>query len=183
MAKKANNPVKKTAAKKPPPKDKEREALLKELLELIPGLDAEGLALLADQAKVHIYNMQVDEHNRAIVAEAEKTGSVRKSGGKAASGTAKPAFAITGGGAANSGASYYLHYGNNDVMFSGNEMIRMVKIVNGPGTDLEIRERLYNWFENERKDIFALVNFRDKFDERLKSLVTEIKKSFRLKKS
>jgi len=152
------------------------EALLKELQGLIKQLDAEGLAWLADQAKIHIYNMRVDEHNEAIVAE------YNKASGKTASKTAgrKPTagFSIRG---TESGSSYYLHYGNDDIMFTKDEMIHLVKIINGEGTDLEIRERLYNWLDRERRDIFSLANMKDKFDSRLKDLAAVIKKNFRLK--
>ena len=65
-------------------------------------------------------------------------------------------------------------------MFSKSEMSQLVKIVNGPGTELEVRGRLYNWFDRERADIFSLVNMNDKHDERMKEIVKLIKKNFQL---
>jgi len=166
--------------KKSVEKDPQYESLAKELRGLIPQLDSEGLSFLVEQAKVHIYNMHVDELNEAAIAEAskaEKTGKRGVSGGTAK--TVKEAgFTIKG---TDSGSSFYLHYRNDDIMFSGNEMIRLAKIVNGPGTDLEIRERLYNWLDRERKDIFALANMKDKFDDRLKNLAAVIKKNVKLR--
>jgi len=166
-------------AKKPVLKNNKNESLVNELQNLISQLDEEGLAYLLEQAKIHIYNMKVDEHNRAVLAETEQISSGRtkksKTSGTTAGG-AKPAtrnFSIKG---TESGSSYYLYYGTNSVMFSRGEMTHLVKIVNGPGSDLEIRERLYKWFERERKDIFALVNIKDKFDIRLNEMITVIKK-------
>ena len=160
-------------------KDAGREALAGELKKLIPQLDSEGLAFLIEQARVHLYNMQVDELNDA--ADAANAASARAAGISNSRKTPKGAeknFRIDG---TDSGSSYYLHYGNNDVMFSRNEMIHLLKIVNAAGTGLEIRERLYNWFERERRDIFAAVPIADKFDNHLKALVTLLKKSFKVR--
>jgi len=66
-------------------------------------------------------------------------------------------------------------------MFSRDEMIRLVKIAGGKGTDIEIRERLYNWFDRERKDVFSVIPIADKFDSRLKTLAGILKKSFRVR--
>ena len=170
---------KSASAKSGNKEDAQRDSLAKELKGLIPKLDSEGLAFLVEQARVHLYNMQVEELNNAAIA----ADSAREKSRAMMSKTAKPKstgsnFRIDG---TESGSSYYLHYGNDNVMFSRDEMIRLVKIVNGEGTSLEIRERLYNWFDRERRDIFALVNMQDKFDERLKILVTYIKKNFKLK--
>jgi len=163
------------------PADPERRALAAELQSLIPELDSPGLAFLVNQAKIHLYNMQVDELNKAreaANAAGESSGSAAvksRAGGKAAAAEMK----ILG---TDSGSSYYLHYGNNSVMFSRNELIHLVKIANGKGTDSEIRERLYNWFERERKDVFATVPMKDKFDSRLKTLAALIKNNFKLRK-
>ena len=158
---------------------KNEDVIVSELYKLIPQLDHEGLVYLVEQAKIHIYNMKVDEHNKAVLVEAGKSVSdAGKTGkaGKATAGGAKSVarnFSIKG---TESGSSYYLYYGTNSIMFSRGEMTHLAKIANGPGTDLEIGERLYNWFDRERKDIFALVNIKNKFDEKLKMLVSVIRK-------
>ena len=174
MAKKT---VKKEKADK---KDAQWESLAKELRSLIPQLDAEGLAFLVEQARVHLYNLQVEELNKAAVAaDAAAARTASLAGKKApASKAAGNNFRIDG---SESGSSYYLHYRNNEVMFSRDEMTRIVKIANGEGTDLEIRERLYNWFDRERKDVFAVVPMKDKFDEHLKALAGFLKKNFKLR--
>jgi len=171
--------------KKPEKKaDIERDSLAKELRGLIPKLDSGGLAFLVEQAKVHLYNMRVEELNKSAIAA--NAAAIKSAGAKRGQGSPKAA----GGNVRNtplridgseSGSSYYLYYRNGDVMFSRNEMIRLVKIASAPGTDLEIRERLYNWFDRERKDVFAVLPMRDKFDDHLKALAALLKKNFRFR--
>ena len=168
-AKKTNKTVKKTAAK-----DAEWKLLSKELESLIPQLDSEGLAFLVEQGRIHLYNMQVDRLNQAAIdvdaAAAARTASRTKAKPKSADGN----FRLAG---TDSGSSFYLYYLNNDVMFSRDEFIHMIKMINAGGTDLEIRERLFNWFDRERRDVFAVVPVADKFDERFKAFVAFLKKN------
>ena len=175
----AAKPVKGKTVKKAV--DPERETLTKELRGLIPKLDSEGLAFLVKQARIHLYNMQVAELNKAAEAAnvaAERSYSIAgKSRARKKAGSAGE-MRIQG---TESGSSYYLFYRNTNVMFSRGEMIHLVKIASARATDLEIRERLYNWFERERKDVFATVPIADKFDNRLKTLAALIKKSFKLR--
>jgi hypothetical protein len=81
--------------------------------------------------------------------------------------------------ASESGSSFYLVAGREWIMFSRDEGARLAKIVNGPGTDLEIRERLLAWLDRERKDIFAALPIQDKFDDRLKKLAVLFRSSFK----
>jgi len=167
-------------------KDAGRESLAGELRDLIPQLDSEGLAFLVEQARVHLYNMQVEELNKAADALQSRgslpgTVSARaagRTGGPNAPKRAGEDFRIDG---SESGSSYYLHYRNNESMFSRNEMIHLVKMINAKGTDLEIRERLYNWFDRERRDVFATVPIKDKFDNHLKTLAALLRKSFTIR--
>ena len=184
MAKKAI----KTEKKKTGKADTETEFLAKELRGLIPKLDSEGLAFLVEQARVHIYNMQVDELNRAAIAANEaaaKTASAKAARAKNTAAGAKSAGKPQGGrkgysiAGTESGSSYYLLCPSDELMFSRGEMAHLVKIVNAKGTDLEIRERLYNWFERERRDAFAVIPIADKFDERLKMVTKLIKQTFK----
>jgi hypothetical protein len=160
--------IRRSAGKPAPPEDP-RAALAKELRSLIPRLDAAGLQFLIEQAQVHLYNMQVDELNKTFVRAKP-------------AGTSKPPkqsedIRIEGSG---SGSSFYLFYHGQSVMFSRDEIIRLVKLVNGPGTAPEIAERLFNWFERERADIFATIPMADKFDGRVKKIAQVIKKNFHL---
>ena len=154
----------------------DKAPLAKELRSLIPKLDSEGLAFLVEQARIHLYNMQVDELNKAAEAAnaaSSRKGTIAKAGQSKADG-----FRIDG---TDSGSSYYLYYRNGSVMLSRDEMIQLVKIVNANRSELENRELLYNWLARERKDIFALIPIKDQFDERLKILLRYIKKSFMLR--
>jgi hypothetical protein len=146
-----------------------QDTLAKELRSLIPRLDAEGLQFLIEQAQVHLYNMQVDELNKTMTRTRP-------------AGASKPAkqleeIRIEGSG---SGSSFYMFYHGQSVMFSRDEIIGLVKLVNGPGTVLEIAERLFNWFDRERADIFATIPMTDKFDDRVKKIARIIKKNFKI---
>jgi hypothetical protein len=146
-----------------------KERLAAELCGLIPRLDAEGLRFLIEQAQVHLYNMQVEELNKTLACSKPA----------AASKTGKQSDEIRVEGSAN-GSSFYLFYHGQSVMFSRDEIIALVKLVNGPGTALETAERLFNWFGRERADIFALIPMADKFDDRLKKIARIVKKNFRI---
>ena len=157
----------------------QQELLAKELRGLIPKLDTEGLAFLVEQARVHLYNMQVEELNKAAdaanaAAEMTKTFSGKQQAKRNAKGDN---LKIDG---TESGSSYYLHYRNDSVMFSRGEMVRLVKIAHGNGQDMEIRERLYNWFDRERRDVFAVLPLAGKYDDLLKALAALLKNNFKL---
>ena len=166
-------------AKKTSSKNREQVLLANELQSLIPQLDSEGLAFLVEQARVHLYNMQVDKLNKAAVDV--NTASRRAAGIARNQKAAKPQNEKLRIDGSESGSSYYLYYRNSNIMFARDEIIHLVKIAKAPGTDLEIRERLYNWFERERKDIFALLPMADKFDDRLKALAALLKKNFKIR--
>jgi len=170
-------------AKKPKTNpDTEQESLAKELKSLIPKLDSEGLAFLVEQARVHLYNMQVDELNRAAraanAASARSHSITAKTRAKGKAADIQDNMSIRG---SESGSSFYLFFRNSNIMFSRDEMTALVKIANGKGTDQEIGERLYNWINRERKDVFATVPLANKFDEKLKTFASVIKKSFKLR--
>jgi hypothetical protein len=171
--------VKETTGAKKDAQDKEREALAKELRSVIPKLDSEGLAFLVKQARVHLYNMKVDELNKA--AQDAYSASVRQKAVKARKQKPRKGgkfeFKPT-----DSGSGYYLFYQNSNTVFTKAEMTAMAKIAWCAESDLEIRDRLFRWLYNERRDIFKLVPIKDKFDDKLKTLVALIKKSFKLRK-
>ncbi|MCL2068184.1 MAG: hypothetical protein FWG99_12065 [Treponema sp.] len=167
--------VKKSTAVKT--KDGARESLAVELRGLIPKLNTEGLAFLVKQARVHIYNMQVDELNKA--ARAVNTASAKAAGiTRAAKKPAGENLRITG---SESGSSYYIYYQNDNIVFSRDEMRQLLKMVNAEGTDVGIQTRVFNWFNTERRDVFSLIPMVDKFDPRLKTIIALLKKNFRLK--
>jgi hypothetical protein len=173
-------PARRPAGQGASKKNAEERALAEELYSLIPRLDAEGLRFLTEQAQVHLYNMQVEELNNTMLRNAEAGEKKTREGGrkgKALSGSEE--LRIEG---SESGSSFYLVYKGKWIMFSREEILALTKIIQGPGTDLEIRERLYGWIERERSDLFEAMPMPDKFDARLKKLIAVLRKNFRVRR-
>ena len=161
----------KTAKKKENP----AEALASELKKLIPRLDAEGLQFLIEQAQIHLYNMQVDELNQTM----EKSRSAKAAAaGKKKTKISDEPLRIEG----SSGSSFYLYCNGESVMFTRNEILHLVNIVNAPAAKPEIQEHLLNWFKAERRDIFSVLPIADKFDKRLTEMAALLKKNFSVRK-
>jgi hypothetical protein len=179
--------VKKVVKKAPVKKNTEQEKLAKELKTLIPKLDEEGLAFLIEQAQVHLYNMQVDELNKTIEKNAERKAARKPAQGKSGAGKAAAGGAVSGGfseiKASESGGSYYIVYKTEWIMFSKEEIMALVKIAGGTGTDLEIKERLFNWLARERSDLLRSAGIAAKFDRKLSSLAGLLKKTFKIRKA
>jgi hypothetical protein len=156
---------------------KERNTLAKELGSLIPKLDEEGLAFLVKQAHVHLYNMQVDALNKTMIKDEarQKTAPKRKVQ------LADSDFLDIK--LSDSGTSYFLRYSNQWISFAKNEITDIVKIALGDDSDLEIRERLFNWLSRERNDVLYTASIANKFDDRLVSLLTLLRENFKLKKN
>ena len=148
--------------------NRELENLAKELKSLIPKLDEDGLAYLIEQAQIHLYNMQVDALNKTLIkSEERKAAKAPAKSGKTAEGKKEGFSEIK---ASESGASFYIIYKTEWIMFSRDEMIKLVKIASGEGTDLDIKERLFNWFTRERTDLLRSAGIANKFDNKLLSL-------------
>jgi len=174
-------PAKKTSLKANP----EWETLAKELRSLIPKLDEEGLAFLVEQAHVHLYNQQVDALNETLIKSQQRAEAKRntvKNSGKGSVNASSVNVNNQGGfndiKVSESGSSYYIVYKTEWIMFSKEEMVKLIKIAKGQGTDLEIKERLFNWFARERTDLLRSSGIADKFDNKLKSLAVLIRKKF-----
>jgi hypothetical protein len=168
-----------TGVKKKPVKkktDNVRLSLAKELISLVPKLDSEGLAFLIKQARIHQYNMQINELGKA--ARAVDTASARS---KAIKGLTKKPSSKTAIKIDATGTGYYLRYSNSGVILSKDEMVQLVKLVNSSSSQTEIGNRLFNWFYNERRDIFQLIPIADKNDKILVNIAEVIKKNFKLK--
>jgi hypothetical protein len=179
MAAKTKKPA---GAAKTPPADNSREALAKELRSLIPRLDAEGLQFLIEQARVHLYNMQVDELNQTMErAAGTKNAKPKKAAGKTAKTAAKQAgkdeLRIEG---SESGSSFYIVYRGQYVMFSRDEIAQMVRIVSAPVTELERQEHLLGWFERERPDLFSVVPVAGRQDQNVTGIAALLRKGFRI---
>jgi hypothetical protein len=136
-------PVTKAAAAKAAAAEAaERERLLKELKPLLGKLDVEGLSFLLEQAHVHLYNMEADRINAFREAQEEQEGS----GGKAA-----PANRVRVD-RSESGSSYYIASGQAYPMFTGPEMLSLVRLAYGNEDESDAARALIKWMNRERSD-------------------------------
>jgi len=169
------------AARRPAKKESALHAkLAKELKALIPSLDEAGLAFLVEQANVHLYNMEVERIND-MREEAESMAASRRSG-------ARGKQRAIEAGAANyrierspDGANYHIVSGGKWKLFNEAEMLALVRISQGPGSEAEVAERIRRWLESERSDTFADLEIdNDSHDPRLRELVAFLKKKFKV---
>ncbi|MDR2313320.1 MAG: hypothetical protein LBE02_02175 [Spirochaetaceae bacterium] len=179
----AKNPAsKKTGPKKAgtktPAENFRHTVLTKELLTLIPQLNEEGLAFLLEQAQIHLYNMQVDEHNRAILQNQDQRSSAGAKGStKARQGSKTPASDLQ---IVAEKSSYYIVYRGKWIMFTKDEMARLAKIVSAPVSKYDRNEALFRWIERERRDIFGAIPIRGKTDPLIDQFALEFVKYFKL---
>lgn len=160
-----------------------RKALAEELVSLVPGLDAEGLAFLIEQARVHLYNMKVQDLEAAAVeaesasARAGKIASAK--GGPSRSAAAGPdVFTIQ---AASDGSAYDLVWQGKWKMFTSDEMLAMVRIASNKDPAAQVGGRLYRWFLAERADVLHDIPFSGLADPKLKALVALLRNTFTVK--
>ncbi len=149
--------------------EKKHRALAGELVSLIPELDSEGLAFLVEQAKVHLYNMHIDEQtaeNAALPQAAERK--------------QPEGFRIE---AADGGASYYIVFGGNWKLFTDEELLAVMRILSGAGTDREAASRLFRWSERERADVLYDFPISQSDAPALAQLIALLKKTFTVKHS
>lgn len=156
-----------------------RKALVTELEELIPQIDEAGLEFLVEQARIHLYNMKVDELNslaQNIGSPAGKT-SQKKTQDPGAARPA-PVFQIKAG---SGGGSYHVSYQGNWKLFSDTEMLAMVRIVQGPGSQEERAARLFRWLRTERRDLLQDIPFQGAQDPLFIEFVSLLQKTFAIR--
>jgi len=163
-----------------------RKSLAAELTALIPELDAEGLAFLIEQARVHLYNMKVQD----LEAAAEEAENASARAGKLASakgGSSRAKAGVPAGSgdftiqAASDGSAYDLVWQGKWKMFTGEEMLSMVRIALNNDPASEVGARLYRWFVAERKDVLQDIPFAGMADPKLKAIVALLRKTFTVK--
>jgi len=159
------------------------EALAAELKTLIPRLDEEGLTYLIEQARIHIYNMSVDEYNASVIKAAAAESAAEKAAGTKAARKARAEASRLGLRSSDNKKVFYLVYKNNDMMFNSQEMLALAKIASAKLSEAERREGLYRWFDRERRDVFQYVPFKSKQSELLGELIKLLNKNFKVKYS
>lgn len=178
--------TRKNPGKSPGAKPSPRDKLASELVTLIPNLDEDGLSFLLEQARVHLYNMEIDRQNaEALSASQGKPASKKGSKAARASSNAPSSeapsradFRIERSG---SGSSYHLISGGKWKMFNEAEMLRMVKIAASSDPVREVAARLHAWLTAERPDTFADLDLGDSHDPRMDELVLFLRSKFALK--
>lgn len=169
-----------TPPKQPNRKSTEtRKTLITELEELIPQLDEAGLEFLVEQARIHLYNMKVDELNslaQNIGSPAGKTS--RKKTQDPGAARPVPVFQIKAG---SGGGSYHVSYQGNWKLFSDTEMLAMVRIVQGPGSQEERAARLFRWLRTERRDLLQDIPFQGAQDPLFIEFVSLLQKTFAIR--
>lgn len=155
--------------------------LARELSELIPQLDEEGLAFLIEQARVHLYNMKVAELEAAgqkiDQASERRAGVVPK--GKKAQDEPFQGLSIKAG---EGGSDFHIVRAGKWKLFSAEEMLAMTKIATVPDPELEVSGRLYQWLKRERSDFFADFPASGPSDKLMVALVALIRKTFTVKR-
>ncbi len=151
--------------------------LAAELISIIPELDEEGLSFLIEQARVHVYNMEVSRIEEEA-AESD-TANLNKKGDYAREPDKAPAnFRIE---RSSSGSSYHLISGGKWKMYNEDEMMRIVKIASTSERVRDVAVRLHAWFAEERPDTFADLELGDACDPRLDELVVFLRSKFAIK--
>jgi hypothetical protein len=164
--------------------------LAEELVSLIPALDEAGLEFLVEQARVHLYNMEIEreeaeaaEAERAATAEAERAvgskGKKVRSGGKSGNGTKAatgPAnFRIE---RSSSGTTWHIISGGKWKMYNEEEMLSIVRIAQSKDPLPEVSKRLADWFDEERPDTWGDLEIDGLHDQKLKELILFLRKKF-----
>lgn len=153
----------------------EEKKLAKELSALLPRIDAEGLLFLLEQARVHMYNMQVSSLQEELNALEEKRS--RAGIGKTMK-SKKDGFRIE---RSKDGTVYHVIRGGKWKLINADELFHILRIVNADTDENEIRLNLIHWFFNERADFVGDFGLSNSHDEAWVELIQILKKNFRLK--
>ncbi len=153
----------------------DEKKLVKELSSLATQMDAEGLVFLIEQARVHLYNMEVvaiqDEVNKINEKKANlKTTKSVDSG--------KKKFSIE---RSEDASVYHIIYDGKWKMINSEELLKILKIINAPVEENEVRLNLLHWFFKERSDFVGDFALTDTHDPRWLELIDMFQSNFKLK--
>ena len=153
-----------------------RKELLKELRSLIKDIPEEGLIFLIKQANTILYNMRVDELNKAQ-ERLDKKRSSPKNKGKAASTKINTKDKTVSIERSSFGRSFVLIIGETRKIMSEEELAKVVRIAFKAEGESEAAERIYTWFKRNRDDVLIDGGLK-KSDPVFKTLYTYLKEHF-----
>ncbi len=144
-------PAKRSAPKKTSKQPTAREKLEKELVSLLPEIDAEGLLFLVRQANVLLHNKRVDELNAEIERE-QKAKKTKRPGTTARVGENVTEITVEIQQSPD-GKTYYLLVDGQRHFFTSEEMASIVKLSFKPERKSDALRFLYQFLDNERKEV------------------------------
>lgn len=144
-------PAQHSAAKKAAKSPTDREKLEKELVSLLPEIDAEGLLFLVRQANVLLHNKRVDELNAEMERE-QKAKKTKRAGTTARVGENVTEITVEIQQSPD-GKTYYLLVDGQRHFFTSEEMASIVKLSFKPERKSDALRFLYQFMDNERKEV------------------------------
>ena len=138
-----------------------------ELIKILPLLDEEGLDFLLEQARVLLYNMQVDNlnaENELLLAEHEQSHAEHQG-----------VQILRGAGSQN----YHIVCNGKYSIFNEDEMLDIIRICHADDDMIEIKSRLFHWFFQERSDFLSTNGIQIESPE-LTLLIELVRKQFKL---
>jgi len=154
--------------------DDPRKELLKELRSLIKDIPEEGLLFLIKQANTILYNMRVEELNRAREKLNKDDSAYEKKGTAQKLKTKDDAVSIE---RSSFGRSFILVMAGNRKIMGEDELTKVVRIVFKAEDQKEGAERLFTWFKRNRDDVLLDGRLK-KGDPVFTNLFTYIKEHF-----
>jgi hypothetical protein len=162
-------------------KDKKEETvrLRKELATLAKDMVYEDLRFLVAQSMLLLRNREAESLEREIAESYEGVSQHRGvQGPRATSGAPKPGIQIIRSSSGNAN----LVIDGNFKLLTPEELVAIAKISIGDGSEEELAERLYRWFDRERRDILLDYGMDGKRSPRLRELLAYCRKTFSKKK-
>ncbi len=154
--------------------DDPRKELLKELRSLIKDIPEEGLLFLIKQANTILYNMRVEELNKAREKLTKEESTSLKKG---TTQKIKPKDDSVSIERSSFGRSFILIIAGNRKIMGEDELTKVVRIVFKAEDPEEGAERLFTWFKRNRDDVLLDGNLK-KGDPVFTNLFNYIKEHF-----
>ncbi len=132
-----------------------KDELLSLLAKAAKGLDDEDLEFLLNQAHVLRYNKQVDKLGEEFRRAKNVVQGVKKKGRH---GRSDSETVMTGPGEVEivekeESGNFFIVVNNFRILFTRGEMRSLVRICHASADERDAANRLFNWFEKNRKDL------------------------------